>query len=281
MSRPEHLAPPEIFYNEDEAGKYTGNSRIIEIQTAMTKRCVELLNIPEDSPPLFLLDIGCGSGLSGNVLTELGHVWVGLDIAPSMLEIASQRDGSKNEDLMLWDMGHGLSFRPGTFDGAISVSALQWLCNADTKANNPIQRINRFFQTLYASLSRGARAVLQVYPENAQQMELLTSSAMRQGFQGGLVVDFPHSTRAKKYFLVLFAGMLPTQEMPRPIGVDEEDPIGVKFERDRRRERKRGEHRPSVKSRDWILLKKERQRRQGKSVKPDTKYTGRQRKPKF
>jgi 18S rRNA (guanine1575-N7)-methyltransferase len=217
----------------------------------MTKRCVELLNIPEDSPPLFLLDIGCGSGLSGNVLTELGHVWVGLDIAPSMLEIASQREGSKNEDLMLWDMGHGLSFRqvsraltlpraasnafsrPGTFDGAISVSALQWLCNADTKANNPIQRINRFFQTLYASLSRGARAVLQVYPENAQQMELLTSSAMRQGFQGGLVVDFPHSTRAKKYFLVLFAGMLPTQEMPRPIGVDEEDPIGVKFERDR------------------------------------------------
>jgi SAM-dependent methyltransferase len=77
----------------------------------MTKRCVELLNITEDSPPLYLLDIGCGSGLSGNVLTELGHVWVGLDIAPSMLEIASQREGSKNEDLMLWDMGHGLSFR--------------------------------------------------------------------------------------------------------------------------------------------------------------------------
>lgn len=29
---------------------------------------------------------------------------------------------------------------------------------------------------------------------------------MKAGFSGGLVVDFPHSTRAKKYFLVLMVG---------------------------------------------------------------------------
>jgi hypothetical protein len=30
--RPEHSNPPEIFYNEEEARKYTSNSRMIEIQ---------------------------------------------------------------------------------------------------------------------------------------------------------------------------------------------------------------------------------------------------------
>lgn len=30
--RPEHAAPPDIFYNEEEARKYTSNSRMIEIQ---------------------------------------------------------------------------------------------------------------------------------------------------------------------------------------------------------------------------------------------------------
>ena len=30
--RPEHTAPPEIFYNDVEARKYTSNSRMIEIQ---------------------------------------------------------------------------------------------------------------------------------------------------------------------------------------------------------------------------------------------------------
>ncbi len=50
----------------------------------MTERALELLAIPPDQPS-FVLDIGCGSGLSGERLDEEGHVWVGVDIAPSML----------------------------------------------------------------------------------------------------------------------------------------------------------------------------------------------------
>ena len=50
----------------------------------MTYRALELLNLPPDEPA-FLLDIGCGSGLSGEILDEEGHMWVGVDIAPSML----------------------------------------------------------------------------------------------------------------------------------------------------------------------------------------------------
>ena len=34
-----------------------------------------------------LFCLGCGSGLSGEVITESGHHWVGLDIASSMLGI--------------------------------------------------------------------------------------------------------------------------------------------------------------------------------------------------
>jgi 2-polyprenyl-3-methyl-5-hydroxy-6-metoxy-1,4-benzoquinol methylase len=35
--------------------------------------------------PKMLLDIGCGSGLSGSVLEENGHFWVGIDISAAML----------------------------------------------------------------------------------------------------------------------------------------------------------------------------------------------------
>lgn len=50
----------------------------------MTERCIELLVLPEDTPCL-LLDIGCGSGLSGSVLEEYGHMWIGIDISSAML----------------------------------------------------------------------------------------------------------------------------------------------------------------------------------------------------
>ena len=57
---------------------------MIEIQNEMSERAIELLALPEDQPCL-ILDIGCGSGLSGECLDEQGHYWIGVDISKSML----------------------------------------------------------------------------------------------------------------------------------------------------------------------------------------------------
>ena len=52
----------------------------------------------------------------------------GLDVSAAMLDVAQERD--VEGDMCLHDLGQGLPLRPGTFDGAISISAVQWLCNA-------------------------------------------------------------------------------------------------------------------------------------------------------
>jgi 18S rRNA (guanine1575-N7)-methyltransferase len=104
-------------------------------------------------------------------------------------------------DLFLHDMGQGMFFRPGVFDGAVSISAVQWLCNQDKSWHNVPKRLMAFFQSLYNCLARGAKAIIQLYPETPQQMEMITAAAMRCGFTGGLVVDYPNSTKAKKYGL--------------------------------------------------------------------------------
>ncbi|KAJ8043422.1 putative 18S rRNA (guanine-N(7))-methyltransferase [Holothuria leucospilota] len=277
--RPEHQAPPEVFYDDTEARKYTSNSRMIEIQMTMADRAIELLALPEDKP-CFVLDVGCGSGLSGEALTEHGHFWIGMDISKPMLGIAEERE--VEGDLFVGDMGEGVFFRPGTFDGVISISALQWLCNADKKTHNPPKRLYRFFSTLYGTMRRGSRAVFQFYPENSHQLELITSQAMRAGFSGGVVVDFPNSTRAKKMFLCLFAGLLNPQ-LPTGLGTGQgpqgSDQVAYSGQRQRFRNLK---GKPLKKSRDWIKEKKERRRRQGKGdFKADSKYSGRKRSKKF
>ncbi|KAI9220939.1 S-adenosyl-L-methionine-dependent methyltransferase [Blastocladiella britannica] len=287
MSRPEHLAPPEIFYNDDEAKKYTQNSRIINIQAQLTTRALELLALPEDKSA-FLLDIGCGSGLSGEVLEEEGHVWVGVDIAPAMLEVANERE--VEGDLFLHDIGHGFGYRPGTFDGAISISVIQWLCNADKKCNNPYRRLQRFFGSLYTALSRGARAVFQFYPENDDQVQMITTAAMKAGFTGGLVVDYPNSSKARKSYLCLFAGQRDgaTQQVPQGLsgieGGEDGAPGSISFESRRvdDRQRVRKGARKNIKDKDWIQRKKEAMRKKGdKKVALDSKFTGRKRKPRF
>jgi len=126
--RPEQVAPADIFYNEVEARKYTINTRMINIQSQLARRALEILAIPKGKSRL-ILDIGCGSGISGNVLGDKGHMWIGVDISRAMLGVASERE--VEGDVLHADMGHGFGFRPGMFDGAISISALQWLCSAE------------------------------------------------------------------------------------------------------------------------------------------------------
>jgi 18S rRNA (guanine1575-N7)-methyltransferase len=199
-------------------------------------------------------------------------------------------------DLVHQDMGCGLPFRQGTFDGAISVSAIQWLCYSDRSECEPRQRLLAFFQSLYKCLRRGARAALQFYPQDGEQLQLITASAMRAGFGGGLVVDFPHSAKAKKYFLVLLAGPPdPFFSMPHAQGVEQNEagaaaraqhqPHSVRNDSRHRPGRKsygRKDGKPGIKTREWVIQKKEVQRKRGMVVREDSKYTARRRsKPKF
>lgn len=55
---------PQLFYNEKEAAKYNSSSRIVKVQEELANRAIELLNLPADKEQ-FILDVGCGSGLSG------------------------------------------------------------------------------------------------------------------------------------------------------------------------------------------------------------------------
>lgn len=409
-TRPELENPPEVFYNASEACKYTVSTRVRKIQRDMTLRALELLNLPKDDVAIglnrsaLLLDIGCGSGLSGDVLTEQGHAWMGVDISADMLRIAkedelsfydlstAQQQQQRAEELTLtssssnlrmdtshvkWglvtseddededveaeanddhddsgdtevdeggeevegpvpgphvvevlrnDIGAGLPFRPGTFDGCISISVLQWLCHSTKKGEVPQRRLIALFQSLYNALRRGAKAVFQFYPSDANQVHMVTHAAMKCGFNGGVVLDYPNSARARKYYLVLQAGQVAGGFVPPPAltadvedeedsDIDEEDEeyydsgdddeaehfrdphsrkrvyVGGRDAVHRRKraraspahgqKRHRKDNRPETGSREWVLMKKEERRRRGYKTSADSKYTMRQRRPRF
>jgi len=321
MSRPELTGHASTFYNEKEARKYNSSSRMINVQREITLRAIELLLLPPDQTAL-VLDVGCGSGLSGTVLEEKGHVWVGCDVSRDMLGVAHERmeesfqvddddddgddsdsddDEGMNEDdsdddekggsqdhpstgdLMHHDMGTGLPFRPATFDACISISALQWLCYSNSAGQVPKRRLIRFFSSLYSVLKKGGRAVLQFYPETAEQAVLISESATAVGFAGGIVVDYPNSAKAKKHYLVLSCDRTPRKHLPQ--GLTSEDMqqshVQVSAKQQSGKKVKPVRKKKGVKTKEWILQKKETQRKKGKSVRPDTKYTARRRPTKF
>lgn len=276
--RPEYLAPPDIFYNDERVRKYATSSRMAEIQMQLCERAIELLCLPEDET-CQILDIGCGTGLSGSVISDQGHHWVGIDISQAMLNLAKE-DDEMDGDLILNDMGQGLPFKAGTFDGAVSISALQWLCNEDMSCHNFRRRLSKFFTSLYVCLARNARAVLQFYPENKKQADIIHKQATAAGFFGGLLIDYPNSSKAKKHYLVLDTGGVPKQ-MIRPLGVNESNCIKNTSQRMRnlKRKDKNKKHMKSIK--EYIFDKKEKNRKKGKTVCNDSKFSGRRRRVAF
>jgi 18S rRNA (guanine1575-N7)-methyltransferase len=260
------------------------------------------------------------------VLEEKGHVWVGCDVSRDMLTVAQERmarqrseaaarqreetegmqddnngesDNEENDesiarestgDLLNHDMGTGLPFRPATFDACISISALQWLCYSNSAQQNPKKRLTRFFSSLYTVLKRGGRAVLQFYPETAEQAVLISETATACGFSGGVVVDYPNSAKAKKHYLVLSfdrsaaqkKGAIEAGQQQR----QKQNQVQVGSNpgsngRDQGKSKVVVRKKKGTKTKEWILHKKETERNRGKTVRPDTKYTARKRPTKF
>ena len=207
-ARPERQAPAESFYSASEAAQYDSNPRMAATQRHLADRALQLLALPAGAPAL-LLDVGCGTGYSGGPLERAGHAWVGVDLSELMLRAARAR-GRRVHDVLCADMGDGLCFRKHSFDGAISVSAVQWLCFQTKPEHEPEKRLRKFFRGLHAVLAPNARAALQVYPEQPAHMEMMRRAALGAGFAGMVVVDYPVSERSKKLFLVLVAA-------PRPL----------------------------------------------------------------
>lgn len=246
----------------------------------MTRRALELLDLKS---PSLILDVGCGSGLSGEILSAVDpadggpHTWIGMDVSPSMLDIALQRD--VEGDLLLADIGQGVPFRAGTFDAAISISAIQWLCSAESSETSPTGRLNRFFNGLYASLRRGGRAVCQFYPKNDTQRNMITQAAVKAGFGAGILEDDP-GTKNVKLYLVLTVGNNGGEGGTTDITgvVDGMDNVDVL---DARKRLKANNAQLKKGSKAWIVKKKEQMERKGKIVKATSKYTGRKRRVQF
>lgn len=192
---PELAGPADLYYNEEESRNYTRSSRIKRIQMEITERAIELLEV-EGHSPLFI-DLGCGSGLSGQVLSKRGYEWIGVDISLPMLSIAQET--SESLSLILSDIGKRLPFKEDAFDYAICISAAQWLFQSYRKDHAPIARIRTFFRSLHDIVRM--RSVIQFYC-GKKEIEILRSEAKKAGFHGGLVID-KEGTKNCKYFLVL------------------------------------------------------------------------------
>ena len=117
------LETPEDTFAHYEAWAETYDEEITENDYAQPRRCAAALAQYSSSCEINVLDIGCGSGLSGMALSDSGFKNIdGCDFSPAMLEKAMNTDVYKK--LFLADINQELNIEAETYDAVSAVGVL-------------------------------------------------------------------------------------------------------------------------------------------------------------
>ncbi|MFX1278113.1 MAG: class I SAM-dependent methyltransferase [Promethearchaeota archaeon] len=197
IKRPEEIyEKASEYFNGDILNQYANSKSMRKIQQKITLRALELMNFSIKVP--LILDAGCGPGFASMLLKEMGYRVVGLDIIFNFLHHYEINDLNPiNADMCL------APFKPNTFDGIVSISALQWIFKDITNKNMRIDLIN-LITLFYSILRSNSNAVIQFYPKNDEIMDTIGKIvAENTNFEGQYIIDNPQNPRKRRIFLVL------------------------------------------------------------------------------
>lgn len=181
-------------YMGEKAQVYEQRRGLKRIKTMTTARALELLDLEKKS---FILDIGCGTGWSTEIIKNEGHIVIGLDLSKDMIKLAQK----KGIDTILADMRY-IGIKSNYLDGSISISALNFVAENSKTKKEIKNNYTKVASEIFRILKPGGKAIFEYYPQSDIELKISTQVFSSVGFQGGLVIDGV-GTRKEQKFLVL------------------------------------------------------------------------------
>ena len=184
------------YYQGETLLNYANSKNMKRIQEKITKRVLELLNLEDRD--LLILDAGCGPGFASFYLKQEGYKLVSLDLINQFLNIYDMSEINP----IAGDMSH-LPFKPNTFDGIISISALQWIYRGFNKKLGK-KRIIELAKSFHSVLKKKGVIIIQFYPKNLTLLEEIGNIFVKHSpLDGGYIIDNQNNPKKRKIFLKL------------------------------------------------------------------------------
>jgi ubiquinone/menaquinone biosynthesis C-methylase UbiE len=119
-----------------------------------------------------ILDMGCGTGFSSEILVSQGFKVVAIDILVDMIYKAREKKETYEEydfiDLIWADINY-LPFRDNSFEVAISVSAYNFIIHNLHNKEDKNTKLYKTARTLFEILKSKGRIVIEFYPADQEE----------------------------------------------------------------------------------------------------------------
>jgi ubiquinone/menaquinone biosynthesis C-methylase UbiE len=155
--------------------------------------------------PFIILDLGCGTGFSTEILLECGFKVVGVDILQDMLsKVKTKKNHMKNQnnlEVLLADINY-LPLRSSSINHAISISAYNFITHRVKSSRDKTKIANNTAKYLYKLLKPDGRIIIEFYPKNDRELEMFSSSFTNNGFNGFVVKQNPNQKSGQTFLLL-------------------------------------------------------------------------------
>lgn len=200
-------------YIGDKADEYDGLKWMERNQKRTTLTTIKYLfdkklgktnyNLEQDLP-LTVLDLGCGTGFSSEILVEAGFRVIGVDILNDMLSKANKKRSLlelNNLMLILADINY-LPIRNNSLNFIVSISAYNFIIHEKNSKRNKRKIVNNTAKFLNNILKKDGRIVIEFYPENDEELKLFNSSFTLNGFEGFMVKNVENQKSGQTFLLL-------------------------------------------------------------------------------
>ena len=152
-----------------------------------------------------ILDMGCGTGFSSELLVSQGFRVVAIDVLVDMIYKAREKRETHIEyesiNLILADINN-LPFRESIFELALSVSAYNFIIHGLKHIEEKKNRLHHTIRMIFDILKPHGRFVIEFYPANDQELELFTSSFRSNGFDGYYIKQRENQQSGQTFLLL-------------------------------------------------------------------------------
>ncbi len=176
------------------AKTYESHQWLKKIKVAATRRALELL---EPAQGELILDVGCGTGWSTEVIRDAGFQVIGLDISSEMAAIAKK----KGFDVKVGDLRE-MPFGDESVGHIVSISALNFINESASSYAGVRFEYEKAAKEFWRVLKKGGRVVIEYYPRTKEELSFSSRVFRNVGFSGNIVID-GEGTRKEEIFLVL------------------------------------------------------------------------------
>ncbi|MFW9878304.1 MAG: class I SAM-dependent methyltransferase, partial [Candidatus Thorarchaeota archaeon] len=169
----------------------------------------EILNDQENNEiemrdSFLILDLGCGTGFSSEILIESGFIVIGVDILHDMILKAKEKKvlkENKNLELILADINN-LPIKTNIIDHIISISSYNFITHGKKNYGEKLKLLGETAKYLNRILKKKGRIIIEFFPKDNHELDIFNKSFINNGFEGFLVKSNPKQKSGQTFLLL-------------------------------------------------------------------------------